>query len=381
LLAWFRDVQKDQNAVRLLLEMRQDSRMSIDLQLLKLILHLAPGIPPVWRGEAIGLHAILQRASRALKGDEEAQDWLHRLHQNRVIEAYAAAGNPEAEELARRWDGALDEFSRAWERGAALAEAHRARGAPHEYPNFDRMVYGADAIRPPPLGALHARLLAAAYDPRWLERLRQRLRPEASALAAACRWLAELGDPAAMTAAQLLALEALLQEARGTADQARQADARRRDRDAEEGAALQAQLAFVVEAIRLCARGPLGAAGCFELDALLERHAELLARIRAGDSDDPAWETLRKNAARSQARASQMRLLLDALTERRAANAGWLSIQMFGLLALLMFVLPPFLGPRIVPMLAIVGAALAAWRLLPAQSLKRRIREMARGLS
>jgi serine/threonine protein kinase len=53
LLQWFRDVQKDHNAVRILLDNRHDRQLSVDVQLLQLILYLSPGLPPVWRGNRL----------------------------------------------------------------------------------------------------------------------------------------------------------------------------------------------------------------------------------------------------------------------------------------------------------------------------------------
>jgi hypothetical protein len=53
LLQWFRDVQKDHNAVRILLDNRHDRQLSVDVQLLQLILYLSPGLPPVWRGDRL----------------------------------------------------------------------------------------------------------------------------------------------------------------------------------------------------------------------------------------------------------------------------------------------------------------------------------------
>ncbi|MEP6701900.1 MAG: protein kinase, partial [Betaproteobacteria bacterium] len=86
LVQWFRGVQKDHNVVRLLIELRHERQLHVDVQLLKLILYLAPGIPPVWRGESIALPAILAHASQALEGDVEASHWLHALYQHRVLE-------------------------------------------------------------------------------------------------------------------------------------------------------------------------------------------------------------------------------------------------------------------------------------------------------
>src|SRR5262249_51951512 len=228
LLAWFRDVQKDQNTVRLLLQLQYERPMHMDVRLMKLLLHLAPGIPPVWRGESIELAAILARANLALKGDPDAARWLHALYRDRVLEAYATAGNPEAADIVQRWTAAVDRFTEAWKARLAFLQQKRAAGDPNEVVLIDDLLYGKRDPDPPPLLALQPRLLALAYDPAWSERLRKRIVAELASLVVHCPWLAELGDPQTLDPASLLVLESLLPEARTAVERQIKADARKR---------------------------------------------------------------------------------------------------------------------------------------------------------
>lgn len=380
LLSWFRDVQKDQNASRLLLALRHDSQISFDLQLLQLILYLAPGIPPVWRGETIELPAILARANLALKGDEEAERWLNLLYQNRVLETYAKAGNPQAADIVQRWNLACDQFEQAWDAALALIKAKMPARGPGDYVNVDQLLYGNSGQQPPPIAAMHPRLLAIAYDARWSERLRQRLAAELTGLIVDCPWLTELGDPGTMGAASLLVVEALLPEAKKIVERQLEANQRKRESEADECSALKAELARTIAAIRTAADSLLMPNACSELSAGLDRYFDLSARIRASGRVDLRWQELRRAVSRTEARANQLRRLVDALAAHRSENTGWLSPQVLGFFLLAMLLLPMFLGPRIDYVVLLIGLAIVLWRVVPGFSMMRRIRALAESL-
>ncbi len=378
LLSWFRDVQKDQNAVRLLLEMRQDSRMSVDLQLLKLILHLAPGIPPVWRGETVELPAILARANQALKGDAEAAAWLDRLYRYRVLEAYAEAGNQACASIVQKWNRACDQFDAAWDEGLALIKAKAPARGPGEYVNFDQLVYGKHDWDRPKMADMHARLLAIAYDPQWAERLRQRLSAEMAGLVAHCPWLVDLGDTQSLDAAALLVLESLMPEAKKAAERQSKAEDGQRENENRESAAVKGELQAALAAIRGAAESSMPIPlDCAELRASLDLYFILLARIKASGRSDLEWQEIRRAAIRPERVATQMLALNDELAEHRAENAGWLSPPALGFAALLMILLPAFLGRQIVYLLGAIAAGLLTWRLQPSFSMMRRIKELA----
>jgi tRNA A-37 threonylcarbamoyl transferase component Bud32 len=378
LLSWFREVPKDQNAVRVLLELRHESGLPVDVQLLRLILHLAPGMPPVWQGEAIGLRAVLMRANLALKGDSDAAHWLAQLQHYQVLQTCAQAGNPECADMVLRWGQACEQFDLAWDDGMTLIRQQAAPPEPGAYADVHQLLYGRSDPQRPALASMHARLLAIAYDPRWAERLRRRLLAELAALLVYCPWLGQLGDPLTLEPAPLLVLEALLPQARLVAERQQQADARQREDDAAECAALNAELQAVISALRAGARASLLLApACSALDANLERYFDLVAKIRASGRSDLPWQELRASAARRKTVATPMRQALDSLAEQRAENAGWLNQQVLTFVALAMLLLPMIFGPSTLGWLSALLVGVAAWRLLPFYSLTRRIRELA----
>ncbi len=383
LLRWFTEVQKDQNAVRLLLDLRYETQLSPDQQLLRFILHYAPGIPPLWRGRSVEVGALLTAASEALRHDAAAGEWLAELHERRVLEAYAAAGNSQSAELVQRWNGALADFDAAWADFGQRLKRHD-QPVQAEVALFDDLVYGSGptpALARPVAAKLHPRLLAAAYAPAWVERLRARVLRDWVPLAVACPWLNELGDPQHMGAAQLLAAEGVLPEARRLADQqVHNADLRQRRQADESGAlgdALQAATAQVATAAR---RVMAPFADTDALRAALDAHAELMARVRAHPATDEAWQATRRRALRNEATVHRLRDACDVLDEHVAVNEGWISREV-GWAVLVAFWLATFFWRTVGGVLVVVLAGgLLAWRAWPLFRLTGEIHRLGREL-
>lgn len=387
LLRWFTEVQKDQNAIRLLLALRYDSHLSGDEQLLRFILHFAPGIPPMWQGRGVELPALLIQASQALQGDDAAAEWLSQLHRDRVLNVYAAAGNAQAAEVAERWHTAAENFETAWAACLALLErrATPARG-PAEVVLFDEAVYGQGAnIQPahPRPAELHPRLLASAYDQAWVERLRGRLVREWAALTVRCPWLVELGDPHTMASGQLLACEALLPEMRKVVLRQERQEAFRRQQQADARTELHEAFQASLAQIRQHARQVPYLFPAMRLQLLslaLDDHAELMARLRAHADTDDEWLSVRRHALRCEPLTLRLRDLCDRLSEQLAANEGWLSEQAmtFGLLGAIAAAF--FLGLRIMFTVLAVATVVVLWRTLPALQMAHDIHRLAKGL-
>ncbi len=382
LLSWFRDVQKDQNAMRVLLELRNDTRTPLDTQLLKFILHLAPGIPPVWRGETIELPAILAYADRALRGDEAAEEWLDKLYRYRVLENYAAAGNRDVADIVQKWGGAVDRFEDAWAEGVAVINAKAPARGPDEIVNFDQLVYGNGGSTITAPSNMHARLLACAYDGQWTERLRARLVAELTGLAVYCPWFTELGDPQTVAPSELLMLEALLPEARKVRDRQIKSQERRHESAQSEVQALKRELAAMTLALRRAAGGSLMLTDSIAaLRQQVDHYFDIIARIKSAQSADAGWQALNKSAQRNENIARQLSSLVDRLVQKRAVNAGWSSSPFLGFALLALMALPAFLiGPEVYFAWA-ACAGLVVWRLAPVYMITRKINHLAARLS
>jgi len=378
LLTWFRDVQKDQNVVRLLLDMRGQTRLPLNVQLLKLILHLAPGIPPVWQDETIELSRILDYANKALKGETAAARWLDELYQYRVLEIYAAAGNSQAADLVQRWHGAIDRFNLAWRDKLEVIAAKSAARDPDAVVDFDEVMYGRSGMRRPGLIDMHARFLAMSYDSSWAERLRKRVLAELLGLAAKCDWINDLGDPLQMDASSLLVVEALLPEARKSVEHQLKKAERRQQEVEKEHADLRNEVRTVITSIRDIAANRLATpAVCNELRERLDEYFALAGKIRASPRIDASWQEIKKQMQRTQVVANILLERVARLRERRAVTSGWLSPQSAAFAALSLLFLPIFIpGIRIWLFAGIIG--IVVWRLLPDFLAMKSIRELGR---
>jgi len=382
LLTWFRDAQKDQDTVRLLLEMQHEKRLHVDVQLLRLIMHLAPGSAPMWRGENTDLRSILARASAALKGDAQAERWLDGLYEHGVLQVYAAAGDAEAATLVTRWTEQAARFAPAFKQRLAFLHKQVTARHPNRVVNFDDVVFG-DASMAPSLLPLHPRFLAMAYDPQWAGQLRKRLVVELAPVVLACPWLGkELGDPLGMAPADLLVAEALLPEARKAAAQEQQLEEQKRASIDDESRDMREEQREILTSLRGNLRGQwLWADTCQVIADNLAQHEALLARLRAHGAAGPAWVALSKQAARNEPALQQLRELLAELAERRTANTRWLNWGLGGGLLVLILFIPRSFGWWPPYAMSVAGLAVIAWRLLPLWQLMGQMRELGRGLS
>lgn len=381
LLAWFRDVQKDQNAVRILLALREDKKLSVDVQLLRLILHLAPGIPPVWRGETIELPGILTYANKSLKGDEDAGKWLHQIYSYGVLEAYADAGNKEVASIVQKWQACCRQIQHAWQDAHKLMKEHTGKHLPGEYSNIDKLLYGLETNDNAPIYKLHARVLALAYDERWPERLRKRLVVAYAGMQAYCPWLSVLGEIEQMPVASLLVLEAMLPDAQKAVERQQKAEAWQRTADQEEAQAIRQEVQASIRAIRSAATDNLWAdSATADLRVAIDHYNELLERLRASASTDLAWQEAKKAAARVERNIAKLSLLVDTLTVRRVENEGWTGTEMQVFIAIAAIGVPLFFRFANVYWMLLVFAGIAAWRFLPNYLLTKKIRTLGEQL-
>lgn len=381
LMNWLRTELKDQNRVRFLIDLNMERQLHVDIRLLRLIIDLAPGIPPVWRGDSLKLRRILQQADRALKNDAEAAQWLDTLYEFRVLDAYAAAGNAESADIVKRWHGALEQFNTAWQATQEQIRAAR-QPDPDRVTLYDEAVFGNNSgpLRPSPR-QLHARLLALSYDPAWAERLRQQLQRVVSQLAIDAPWLLAVGNIEQLPAPHLLALESLLPEARKQSKR-NQEKARQADVDAQAlTRRLQTDCAMAIARLQQTASVTFFTdAQCAELQQSIEAFAGLAGQVRAQGQTSPEYQKLRKQMARLEPSVSRMRRQVDALLERRAQNRGWFNQQTMGFYGMLLFVVPLFISQRWFYPLLIIGGLFAAWRFLPNYFSLREIRALAEKL-
>ncbi|MEY2633643.1 MAG: hypothetical protein RIR00_2297 [Pseudomonadota bacterium] len=377
LMNWLRNDLQDQNLVRLLIDINSERSQHADVRLLKLLTRLAPGLPPVWRGDSVGLGRVLNQAALALKGEPAAADWLCELRQQQVLETFAAAGNPESADLIDRWQAAQQDFDAAWREAEALVRQHRVRPG---HADFDELMFGQhQGLKRPPPGLIHARLLALCYDDNWTQRLRQHVAAALLPLLPSCPWLKPLGDPLQGKPASLLVLHALLPEARSHAQAISERQAASRQAQVSQIHELQAEAGFALESLHRAATPTfLTPDACVELRAALEHYLQLLAKVRGLGLADENLQKLRARLARCEPMANRMQRLLDQLEERRTENSGWFSQQVLSAVFLTLFLISVLAGRKFFQFALTLPPLLAIWRLLPNFLVARQIRELGR---
>ena len=220
LATWARVELKDHDLVRTLHDIRERGG-SEDLQLFRLIRHLAPTIPPAWLGDSVDVRGILATAARALGGDSAAAEWLNSLHAAHVIEELTGSDYADLQALAADWQRLAGEFAGLWrEAGQALDAWRRGERARSDVVvDVDALMYGIDGdLQTPGAGLIHAELLMALRVPASLAAERPALLAEAARHADHSPWLSSLlqraGDTGEAGAVALIVVRHLLPQAR-----------------------------------------------------------------------------------------------------------------------------------------------------------------------
>jgi hypothetical protein len=379
LLSWFSRVQKDQNTIRLLLEFQQDARLHGDVRLLRLLVHLYPALPPVWRGESIERPAIFKRVAGALKGDEDAINWLTNLYENNVLAAYAGAGNREAADFDDRWRNGVAAFEDAWQKAITILTATADTTTP-VLPSFDDLMYGQLEPDRPDLRRLHARLLASIYDTAWVLQMRERLSIEVVEAFVHSTRLMALGEPKVLDVPALLVLDELLPRVQKVAEADQKAAQQQKAQRAGEIQAMAEEAKALIAQIRSLGRSSaLDEMGCSDLKSALEKFFALLARVEQMGVQEESVLAIRKSMKRFEPTALRIMRLVDSLSERFLANSGWMGADAITVAFMAILFLPVTFSPKtlyfVIP--AVIGVAI--WRLLPGRMLRSKIRSLAAG--
>ncbi len=374
LMRWLRVELQDHNSVRLLIDLNEQRHLSTDARLLRLLLHLAPGLPAVWRGQGLSLGTVLGWASQTLKGDAPSAERLLDMQRQGVLAAYAQAGHPELADLHQRWQAALQSFETEWQTALALLAKRPPTTAADS--SVDDLLYGPQSnIRRPLPELLHARLLALSFDAGWTARLRRYLAPELQRLRPDAPWLNALGDAAQCSPAGLLVLHALLPEAQRCATQAerrRQAEQAQRLSDIED---LEERAQQLQDAVQDAARPPFfDREACDALHLALADYARLTEHVRALGWPQAGLQALRLRLLRQEASLLRLRQLNQELLARLVANRGWFSPWVLLAVLMLASLAGNLLGSDWGSLVLGLAAGTALWRWLPVWWLARRIR-------
>ncbi|MDQ5908996.1 MAG: eukaryotic-like serine/threonine-protein kinase [Pseudomonadota bacterium] len=116
---WLRTELHDQDLARTALDVLDNSKMGADEQLLRVLMAMAPDLPPTYRQWSLVLEDLIAAANQANQGDEAFQEWLADVYQRDVLEIYAQAGNVEYGQIWADWQTAVKDYKKTWRKALA----------------------------------------------------------------------------------------------------------------------------------------------------------------------------------------------------------------------------------------------------------------------
>lgn len=386
--AWAGQELKDHNLVRFLQDLLDLRDVSEDLRLLRLIVRLAPELPPVWRGASLAVNNLLAQAARAeqgdAKGNTQAADWLASVFTQKALRELPPAQHPAEAALAARWEAAGARLLERWrETEQACVRWTKEQTSRGGYANFDALVYGHAGDNPlPPPAKLQPTLLLAVADDSYAAQLRARLWTEARPHLEHAPWLETLlrgEEPVGWVVASLL-----LPHAANASAEAQ----KRRQRELEAEATRFTELGTRANETLARLRDACEYLGVFASEAERESTAstceELLAliadvRAQGVPQDSPLMRTLR----RAEPIVLRIQERLDAWAHAARVNALWRNRNLaqgaggfFGIL----FMFAAQVLSRFLVWLIIIPAAIFGWRMWGIVELRNAIRELGRAL-
>jgi len=119
---WLRTELHDQDLARAALDVLDDAAMSADERLLRLLVKMAPDLPPVWKQWSLAKADLIAAANQANQGDEACRGMLSDLYQRDVLGMYAEAGNVECQRIQMDWQATVKDYEETWQ--TALANSN-----------------------------------------------------------------------------------------------------------------------------------------------------------------------------------------------------------------------------------------------------------------
>ncbi|MFH1604417.1 MAG: serine/threonine-protein kinase [Pseudomonadota bacterium] len=321
---WVRDELKDLNLSRFLIDLADETSLTPDARLLRLVLKLAPDLPAIWRGEALTDEHLAAAAARAVSGDAAAADWIKQLFEQQVLKIYAATGATRLAEILRECEqrelearGHLDRLLNAQrEFEHARAAAWRQNDRP---PDMDELMFGRE-LHPAATVPLYPDLLLLCLIPEHATALRSQILARSVEFASACPWYGSLGDIAALDAAQLLALKAAAPRAETAVRQ--ENERREQAQRIEHGRVVDfsAQLNALLEEMRAMENAGFSR----ETDGARSVLAEHIASFRELDSNVSLVPITTKEGVQLRENMTRARFVINGLERQLDHMRGWL---------------------------------------------------------
>lgn len=381
LSAWAGQELKDDNLLRFIHDLLEQRDVSDDLRLLRLIRHLAPALPPVWRGASLSVAALLARAAQAAQGDAQAAEWLVSVFTQQVLRELSSAQHPAETALAARWAGGRERFERLWNETENLRTHWCKAQTSHDgVADFDALVFGqpvAHAVPPP--ARLHPPLLLALADDAYATALQARLRAETAPWLAHNPWLERLlndEDPVAQVVADFLT-----PQAQRTVEEVGKRQLRATQAATAQQAAWVTRTHQVLGTLRATGNDLRLFAGEFERNVCASACQAVLALIEEARAAGQAEETsLMRTLKRAEPIVLRIQARLDEWEHAARINALWRNRNFWqgaaGTLFFLFVFAADAMPNHVLAWAALVPAAAVGWRLWGLADIRGAIRQL-----
>jgi len=161
---WLRTELHDQDLARTALDVLDDAAMGTDERLLRILVKMAPNLPPVWKQWSLAKADLIAVANQANQGDEACRGLLSMLYQGQpdVLGIYAEAGNGECQRIQMDWQATVKDYEETWQ--TALANnSLLAKSQPDRVVVLPSLLLAA--VSPVFRDELEAEMKALAEDP------------------------------------------------------------------------------------------------------------------------------------------------------------------------------------------------------------------------
>lgn len=195
LLGWFRDELRDQDVIRLAMDL-DELEISYDERLLRLVVGLMPEIHPVWRGYALTPESLIVLAQDALQEEGTvARDWLVEIYVGDLLALFSPEHYSNIHTLRTHWQASVHLYEQGWKKVIR-------HGLPQE-------------VRPEQAAMLPV-LLLVSESPLFVENLKERLVNLDLAILPRCSGCTLLGSPETLPPPQQLVFLSLIENTRET---------------------------------------------------------------------------------------------------------------------------------------------------------------------
>jgi len=125
ILPWLRDELRDQDTANLLIDLTEDRELTNEDRLLRLIVGLGKGLPPIWRGLSLDQGSLISSCKGAIEGDVGDAALVSDIYEKCVLDVWGKAGNEECAQWQKLWVNAAKEFPRLWKQIADQVELRK----------------------------------------------------------------------------------------------------------------------------------------------------------------------------------------------------------------------------------------------------------------